>query len=164
MDDRKDTTVVLGMRYAEPKGMVGNIALMKPTLQGTFRPALAGSLTSEYAVDGHRWPGILQRPTLCSVSKRKDNAPYWQVDLQQSYVIHMVTVLIISTGRIDTVTIDIIDSDGRTLECTSHPGPGVRNTFKDIPCHVPTQGQTVRISKNETILTLCEVEIYGTYP
>jgi hypothetical protein len=83
----------------------------------------------------------------------------------------MHIILIIDSGdRLRNFAIDVSSDmrtnvdDPDTSRCAHYPGTATTGAVIQITCSVPTRGRwlKIQIPETNTILTLCEVEVYGS--
>eukprot|EP00105_Crassostrea_gigas_P038894 XP_019923042.1 PREDICTED: fucolectin-like [Crassostrea gigas] len=134
----------------------------------TEQSSTYSSYWAEYAVDGNRGTDIFQDK--CTHTEDADTKPWWRVDLLTVYSIKSVRILnrgidkygLDFSNRLQdvTVTVGLIESDVNTL-CGVFAGPGTASQLVVINCPMSPQGRFVKISKTTSILTLCEVDVFG---
>ncbi|XP_067650984.1 uncharacterized protein [Haliotis asinina] len=146
-----------------------NIALNKPTKQSSdYGP----SMTSDRAVDGNHNPYTTVKGCAHVAVYNKPSLDWWQVDLQQTFLI--LTVSITNRGcndRLTNFSVEVHTSD-QTISnnsglqlCYWHKDTVGKGLTVDLPCAVNTTGRYVRIVKyspGNRPLALCEVEVRGT--
>ncbi|XP_069122277.1 fucolectin-like [Argopecten irradians] len=162
LTDNTPTHIVSDMKYYEMTGPIGNLAAGKPVLQSS---TLHDDYGPENAVDSLRY----YPTTLPSCSHTKidvDNKPFWEVDLLSRYRITAVAFLSRQDccgDRNSGLHITVAESSqGPYILCYHYPlGPGFINMMKTFYCTQPRTGSIVRISREESVLTVCEFEVYG---
>ncbi|XP_056318528.1 fucolectin-4-like [Danio aesculapii] len=118
---------------------------------------------AENAIDG-----IKNNWTKCS-STGYGTSPFWRLDLQEIYRVYRVVV----TNRIDCCETDINGTEiriGNSLENSGNNNPRcviIHNIRRGQPYSFSCNGMVGRfvnlmIPGPEKVLTLCEVEVYGT--
>ncbi|MBN1816547.1 MAG: discoidin domain-containing protein [Sedimentisphaerales bacterium] len=147
-----------------------NVALGKPTTGSSTWEATAGP---EKAVDG-----IAPQSYPIFHSGSGDRTPWWQVDLQQPYLIKTIVLWNREDCcqlRLRDITVEIMDSSDELVYVTVvNEGDelGAPATIT-IELAVPVQGQYVRVSRTEDLslsgddqylLQLAEVQIYAQVP
>ncbi|XP_052694237.1 uncharacterized protein LOC128172484 [Crassostrea angulata] len=139
------------------------LALGKQTKQSSTH----GAYGAEHAVDGNRGTDIYQDK--CTHTGDGDTNPWWRVDLLTVYSIKSVRILnrgIDYSGdfsnrlRDVTVTVGLTESDVNT-PCGVFAGPGTASQLVVINCPTSPQGRFVKISMTTSILSLCEVDVFG---
>ncbi|XP_060066373.1 uncharacterized protein LOC132546668 [Ylistrum balloti] len=142
---------IYGTSYYEIAGPMGNVAAGKTAIQSSnyglekyYGPALAlDAVRHPYQND----PDISRKS--CSHTRSDaDNFPFWQVDLDALYLVFL------------NITVAETANGPRHL-CMYYPGPGFMNQMKTFYCETPVKGQFVRISRDERVLNMCELEVYG---
>ncbi|XP_052695218.1 uncharacterized protein LOC128173552 [Crassostrea angulata] len=125
------------------------------------------SFGAEYAVDGNRGTDI--HLDKCTHTGGGDTNPWWRVDLLTVYTIKSVRILnrgidhggdLSNRLRDVTVTVGLTESDVNT-PCGVFAGPGTASQLVVINCPTSPQGRFVKISKTTSVLTLCEVDVFG---
>ncbi|XP_033736534.1 uncharacterized protein LOC117324811 [Pecten maximus] len=167
------TTAVPGTTYYELAGPIGNLAGGKAVIQSsTYQNSM--NFGPKKAVDAIRYPHANANLLLaCAHTSFKredgnnDNFPFWEVNLGSRCLVLSVSFL----SRIDCcgirnerlrITIAETASGPRAL-CKYYPGPAFAGEMKTFFCEKPLYGQFVRISRDRTYISACEVEVYG-YP
>ncbi|XP_052695340.1 uncharacterized protein LOC128173714 [Crassostrea angulata] len=139
------------------------LALGKHTKQSST----LGAYGAEYAVDGNKGTDIFK--DMCTHTAENDTNPWWRVDLLTVYSIKSVRILNrgIDSGedysnrlRNVSVTVGLTKSDLNT-PCGVFAGPGTASQLVVINCPTSPQGRFVKISKTTSVLTLCEVDVFG---
>eukprot|EP00105_Crassostrea_gigas_P006264 XP_011420134.2 PREDICTED: fucolectin-like [Crassostrea gigas] len=105
----------------------------------------------------------------CTHTGGGDTNPWWRVDLLTVYTITSVRILnrgiyhsedFSNRLRDVSVTVGLTESDVNT-PCGFFAGPGTASQLVVIDCPTSPQGRFVKISKTTSVLTLCEVDVFG---
>ncbi|XP_041371050.1 uncharacterized protein LOC121384642 [Gigantopelta aegis] len=122
------------------------------------------------AVDGNITNNVLGQT--CSSTNVNDAKPWWMVDLGQT--LYVEEVVVVNRGdccgnRLHNFSIEVLanQSDPSPSLCYYQESPIVTGFTKRFPCPQDLSGQYVRIRKHginepKDILTLCEVEVFGS--
>ncbi|XP_051575178.1 uncharacterized protein LOC127453106 [Myxocyprinus asiaticus] len=144
--------------------MPGNLAVGQNATQSSTN----GLWFAEQAIDSNR--GLLKSSSACS-STNSENYPWWRLDLRHVYEVSRVVI----TNRVDCCPEEINGAEiriGNSLESNGNINP-ICDVISSIPAGVSTtffcnnmEGRYVNliIPADSRVLTLCEVEVYGTGP
>ncbi|KAK7478814.1 hypothetical protein BaRGS_00029913, partial [Batillaria attramentaria] len=155
-----------------PPPYLRNVALNKATQASSEDsvnnpPHLA---SSDLAVDGKRLPDVAQMS--CFLSEDGDMAPYWVVDLEQTYVIHALDITnrgMCCADRLASFAIEVFTQDpvavpaATAVLCHTQTASVPEAASLRFKCERPITGRYVRIKKNGEHLNLCEVEVLVSY-
>ncbi|XP_041361972.1 uncharacterized protein LOC121377943 [Gigantopelta aegis] len=150
-----------------------NIAHNKATMMSSTLVWNNNPFYSSFAVDGNL--GRTLNTDGCAHTKTNDMKPWWMVDLQGTFVVHSVTITNrdLLPERLHSFVIELFSqnpkgcSGGGSVVCLNYTGAGLPTGQSNFSCDEPTRGRFFRISKwnmkdPDDVLTLCEVQIYGT--
>ncbi|XP_051999501.1 uncharacterized protein LOC127655638 [Xyrauchen texanus] len=144
--------------------MPGNLAVGRNATQSSTN----GLWFAEQAIDSNR--GLLKSSSACS-STNNENYPWWRLDLRHVYEVSRVVI----TNRVDCCPEEINGAEvriGNSLENNGNINPTCA-VISSIPAGVSTtffcnnmEGRYVNliIPADSRVLSLCEVEVYGTGP
>ena len=141
---------------------LGNWALGRNTRQSST----AHGGNSERAVDGNRDPKWEHRS--CTHTHKQDY-PWWRVDLGKLITVHRVRIVnrdraheVLHDFNIKVGTEDIQHRNTKCREKAKHHKTGMLS----FRCTVPIKGRYVFIEsrRKQIHLTVCEVEVTGTFP
>ena len=98
---------------------------------------------------------------------QKQTDPWWRVDLQQRVRVTHVKIYNRSNQRLCGFEIRVTESpvhDGATINRCGELKQSRRNSDDVVICRPPVTGRyvTIVIPGSKKILTLCEVQVYGT--
>ncbi|XP_041361410.1 fucolectin-7-like [Gigantopelta aegis] len=128
---------------------------------------------SSFAVDGNL--GRTLNTDGCTHTKVDDMKPWWLVDVQGTFVVHSVTITnrALVPEKLHSFVIELFSqnpegcSGAGSAVCLNYTGAGLPPGQSTFTCDEPTRGRFFRIRKwnmkgTSDVLTLCEVQIYGT--
>jgi hypothetical protein len=157
---KKDAEKIQQRYQQSPAGVEHNVALNRPTTQSSTYSVTGFNHAASLGVDGVRGP--LPQPQGL-VMTNKDNAPWWQVDLQDIYSLPRLVIwnrVDCCQERLRTVEV-LVSRDGDAWEkCYSHGGKPVGDKLAvDLKCR---KARYVRLQIKEPVnLHFYECEVFG---
>ena len=141
---------------------LGNWALRMGTKQSTTDHG--GN--SERAVDGNRDPKW--EHSSCTHTNKQDY-PWWRVDLERYITVHAVRIVNRDTAHAVLHDFNIkVGTEGRQHRNTMcrEKAKHYKTGMLSFKCKLPIKGRYVFIEsrRKQTHLTVCEVEVTGTFP
>lgn len=112
------------------------------------------------AVDGNYKQNHLSG-RICSHTGLSDIHPWWQFTFNYDVIIHSVHVYGRDTSiqRLDNAIVTVYDDASNSMECGD---TGIMSLDPStVICSTPLLGRGVRVAKDDTKISICEIDFYG---
>ncbi|XP_067663126.1 uncharacterized protein [Haliotis asinina] len=145
-----------------------NLALNKPTSESSAYSGVDGSTANDGSSNGHFGSGS------CFASVYGDSEPWWQVDLQASFIVKKIEIINrqdCCPERLHHTSLELFDEDPSIEPSTPAKlcyfiSDFITWSTLTIRCTRPVRGRYLRLTKttklsDNDLLQFCEVKVYG---